>query len=124
MIETDLDSELRIAVHRASGEVTTQEILDAMNQWFGDPRFDAAIPVLWDFTDGMPMIVLSEIVALDYAFTNYVNEHRDRGRTAWVVTTGFGRALIDALYSERSFAAEWRTFMRREEALEWLLDQP
>ena len=119
MIETEVDTNLRLAVHRGSGDLLMEDVLIAGQRLFSNPDFKSDFEVVWDLRESRIAITLDEIIKLDPAIVLRANEARPSGKTAWVAPSAFGESIIKLLYGEHDWAAEWQTFSNMDAAIGW-----
>ena len=119
MISTRVEPERRLAVQTVNAELTMAGMLNAMRALYADPEFESDFAVVWDLRENELAIALREILYLDPRIVELANENRPHGKVAWVPATGFGAAVINALYREHPWAQEWKTFTSLEDAIEW-----
>ncbi len=120
-IRTTVDPAADLTVVRARGEVTADEILDAVEQFYTGERTSR---VLWDFTEASLRAIGPEDVERIAAFT--VNHARAEGggwMTALVLpeSLGFGLGRMFEMLREASLPdVKTRTFRGLAEARAWL----
>ena len=115
-----VDPDTGIAHCLATGELTRDEILAAVDQVYRDPNYRAPWRTIWDIAGATPVLNLEELRAV----VAYVKAHRPegKGKTAIVATEdlAFGLSrMYEVLAGEQP--VETRAFRDSEEALQWIL---
>lgn len=119
MVETEIDTDGGIAVHRCVGELVIEDVLIAAQRLFSNPDFKPEFSVVWDLRSCSVEITLEEIISLDPALVTVANKARPAGKTAWVASTAFGESIIRLLYDQHDWAADWQTFSTLDAAMGW-----
>ena len=121
MIETEVDPDRRIAIHRGHGTLLLAELPAVTRRLAADPTFDPDYAIVWDLRECDIGITFEEIVHLDPLIVELANQFRPGGKTAWVASTALGEAIIKLLYREHNWSAEWRTFSTLNAAVAWCM---
>jgi len=119
MITTEVDPKKRLAIHRYEGTFNMADVRNAMQKLFANREFVADFSILWDLRNSDIEITLADILRLDPEIVKLANAARPSGKTAWVASTALGESILQLLYSQHNWAAEWRTFSKLEAALSW-----
>lgn len=111
----------RILVHSGHSILTLADITRAMQRWYEDAAFDAALPVLWDLREATIDPSTDNLAAWATENLSLIGARRYGQKTAWV----FGDAGLAAWAVDLLGAHEWRHRVRiyyndREAAEAWL----
>lgn len=119
-IATTIDRDRDLTVRTVKGEVTAQELMDALAEYYaGEPTRN----ILWDFTEAMlERLTVSEVRGLAQA-TRLHATRRAGGKTALVFSSasafGLGR-VFDQSQSASDTPVDHMSFRDRAAALAWL----
>lgn len=119
MFQTVVDQVL--VTQRAVGPITLDSIAAAIRTWFDDPRFDPAVPVLWDIRG--QIIRISRPDPQEVAQLRQTPEALRAGfRSAILVNDPQGDLAARRLIDSSPWKIEWAVFHTHTEALMWLTE--
>lgn len=123
-VESTIDRGKSLTVQTVRGEVTAQEILDAIAAFYaGEPTRN----ILWDFSEAGPGSLTSDEIRSIAKATARGARQRVGGRTAFVFSSTFAYAMgrmFDQWVSASGAPVEYVSFRDRESALAWLEGAP
>lgn len=121
MIQTRLDADRSLAIHQSEADSTISlvDVQETMRVLAQNRRFEPHYAIIWDLSKSNLGITLQEIIYLDQGIVQRANHARPAGKTAWVTATAFGESIIQLLYSQHEWSAEWRTFSTLNAAIAW-----
>jgi len=119
-IETTIDRDANLTVRTVTGEVTAQEIVDALAAYLAG---EVTRYILWDCREALwDRLTGSDVRNIAQATLKH-SGRRPGGRTALLVSSAaaFGMArMIDQSLSASDSPVEFQTFYDRAAALAWL----
>ncbi|MBT3700208.1 MAG: hypothetical protein HOE62_10730 [Alphaproteobacteria bacterium] len=122
-VDYHIDKELLFVDIRASGVLTTAELLQIYEEWLKDADYASAIPVLTDLTDVHTLDVSLEGIIEVFAVAERRSLGRKNAKSAIVVDDRgqvmFAR-MSAALADQSSNLQTINVFATRDDALVWL----
>ena len=120
MLHTEIDTARKLVVHTAApGVLRLTDVLSTAVSSFRHPDFHPEFSVVWDLRGCQVGITLQEIIDLHPTIVARANAVRPSGKTAWVAPNAFSESIIQLLYKQHNWSAEWRTFSTVESAIVW-----
>ena len=123
MIETTVDEKQNLTIHKCSGDLTEQEILDTVHSFYGG---DPTLLTLWDFSNASVDNISSETVRNIFTLIQRIGPRRQGGKTAVVVPEdlAYGMARMFQIMSDTNdFPFKIKVFRYYGEASQWLLEK-
>ena len=122
MIETTTDGASPFIHHLACGQVTIEEIIQAVVA----SRHVTGLAELWDFGRAGPLFALSKIYDLsrshDRVWLDQVLSDVPNRASAWLATSGLNRTVLEQFLDESGMWSDWRVFTDMNTAFHWLTD--
>lgn len=107
--------------HVAIGPITANSAAATWHRWLDDPRFDPALPVLWDCRGQFIHASLAELRRLGELTIATRSERRSLGsRTAILVAHALTRAVVQEIPDAAEYAARIEVFTDEDAAYRWL----
>lgn len=117
-IQTSIDYPLDLTVHIVSGDLTTREILDKLENY---SQGDTTKRILWDLSNATWASITGD--DLKETVKKAKKYSRKGGKTAWVfsedVDFGIGR-MLQILGEIEEYDYVFGTFRNMEDAMKWL----
>jgi hypothetical protein len=123
MIETIVDEKKDLTIHKCSGDLTKQEILDTIHSFYGG---DPTLYTLWDLSNASVNSFSSDAVRNIFTLIQRIGSRRQGGKTAVVVPEdlGYGMARMFQIMSDTNdFPFKIKVFRYYGEASQWLLEK-
>ena len=121
MIETIVDEKQNLTIHKCSGNLTEQEILDTIHSFYdGDPT----LYTLWDFTNASMSGISPRAITKMFALIQKLGPGRRGGKTAVVAPEDleYGMARMFQIMSDvNDFPFKIKVFRYFGDASQWLL---
>jgi hypothetical protein len=121
---TSIDEEAGLATHTITGELSLEEVMQAMVTLFTSPKFRPDMAILVDISCGSAKTLSQEDIDEFVNLTRAMGEKRGSGRSAILAAKdldyGIGR-IIQALLDDTPRAL--RVFRDRDVAIHWLLEK-
>ncbi len=121
MIETTVDEKQNPTIHKCSGDLTEQELVDTIESFYdSDPTPNA----LWDFSHASIDSISPAFVRQLHSMVRKLGSARRGGKTAVVAPEdlGYGMARMFQIMSDRDgFPFKIKVFRHSGEAKQWLL---
>jgi hypothetical protein len=123
MFEIVVDKQNDLTIHKCSGSLAEQKIIDTIESFYdGNPTLNA----LWDFSHASMNSISSDAVRTMFALVQRLGSRRQGGKTAVVVPEdlGFGMARMFQIMSDTDdFPFKINVFRTYDEAKQWLLEK-
>jgi hypothetical protein len=123
MIETTVDKSQNLTIHKCSGSLTEQEILDTSKSFYGG---NPTLYTLWDFSNSSFDKISNEFLREMLSIVQRSGSRRQGGRTAVIAPSDleYGMARMFQIMSDTDdFPFETRVFRSNDEAKQWLLEK-
>ena len=120
IISTSIDTDLQLTVQTVTGEVTADEIIHAVKNYYEGVSIKF---ILWDFSRASLNTIASHQVGKLTEITIQYAERRKGGKTALVFSdnTSFGLGrMFDIMQDIHKSDVSHATFRSREAAIQWL----
>jgi len=121
MIETTVDTKHNLTIHRASGKITSQELLSSINSFYdGSPT----LHTLWDFSKAALSSISNESIRQIFSLVQNRGTNRQNGKTALVAKKDleYGMArMFQIMSTDNGFPFTIKVFRSYDEAMQWLL---
>ena len=118
-ITTETDNDRQLTIHTGIGNVTFEEFMELMKQFYADPQ---TMNVLWDVRKAIIDISFKETEVLVNYITPYSNK-RASGKSAVVISReleyGMSR-VVKNLLEINKIPFRFKIFRSYEEAMHWL----
>jgi hypothetical protein len=121
MIEKNVDTQHNLTIHRASGKITSQELLSSINSFYdGSPT----LYTLWDFSKAALSSISNESIRQMFSLVQNRGTNRQNGKTAIVATKdleyGMSR-MFQIMSTDNEFPFTIKVFRSYDEAIQWIL---
>jgi hypothetical protein len=120
---TRIDVEAGLATHTITGELSLEDVMQAMVKLFTNPDFRPDMAILVDISQGSAETLSQEDIDEFVNLTRAMGEKRGTGRSAILAAQdldyGIGR-IIQALLDDTT--RDLRVFRDRDVCLQWLLE--
>jgi hypothetical protein len=123
MIETTVDKPNDLTIHKCSGVLTEQKLLDKIQTFYDS---NPTLYTLWDFSHAATNSISQEAVRKMLALVQRVGPRRRGGKTAVVAPKDleYGMARMFQLMSDDTdFPFEIKVFRYFGEASQWLFEK-
>jgi len=119
-IETSIDYEIALTIHTVKGQVTAEEIVRKIEEYYSG---ETTMLAIWDFSEASVVKLSAEEVRSILPVARKFAETRKGGKSALVFSTdseyGLGR-MFEAFTELDAFPVEIRSFRSMKDAMEWL----
>ncbi|MEN6475685.1 MAG: hypothetical protein ABFD81_16845 [Syntrophaceae bacterium] len=119
-ISYQIHKDKRLVIATASGEMVLHEILQSMDQLFGDPDYSAEYDLLWDDRERTSILSPDDIQKIARRFKYYQGEKSPKRAFVISRTDKYGLTRIINIMTSVSTKAQIGIFQDRKEALAWL----
>ena len=123
MIEKTVDNEHNLTIHKCSGNLTTKEMIDAINSFYNS---SPTKHTLWDFSNASMNNIPAEDVRKMFALVKNRGFARQGGTTAVVTPTdlGYGLSRMFQIMSDTNdFPFKMKVFRTLDEAKHWIFSE-
>jgi len=111
-----------VRVHRLSGTIEADNVLDLQRVWFNEQNFDGSAPVLWDLRQARFGASISHIEDVAEQVHHVAMKNRPDGRTAMLVGSKLYEATLKTAFHRGIENGRTRIFLNEDEAYDWLLE--
>lgn len=110
-----------VRIHRLSGTIEADGVLDLQRAWFKEDGFDGSSPVLWDLREARFGASIGHIGDVADQVHHVAMRNRPEGRTAMLVNSKLHEATLKTAFHRGIEAGRTRIFRNEEDAYQWLL---
>ena len=123
MIETTIDEKQNLTIHKCSGDLNEQELLDTIESFYGD---NPTLYSIWDFSNSSFDKISNEFLRQMFSIVQKVGSNRQGGRTAVIAPSDleYGMArMFQIMSNTNDFPFKIKVFRYFGEASQWLLEK-
>jgi len=120
MIETTVDKSQNLTIHKCSGSLTEQELVDTIESFYGG---NPTLYTLWDFSNSSFDKISNEFLRQMFSIVQRGGSSRKGGKTAVIAPSDleYGMARMFQIMSDTNgFPFEVKVFRYYGEASQWL----
>ncbi len=120
MVKIKFDAADNMICFVCEGELSLDDIVQAIRQWVKHEHYAADINLLCDVEQARWQQAIAEFLQVSEAVVERINQHW-QGRKIAIVTNSYTEiALIESHLGAMGWNAQWRGFVSTEAARQWL----
>jgi len=123
MIKTTVDTEHDLTIHKCSGSLIEQELMDTIESFYGG---NPTLYTLWDFSNASFDKISNEFLRQMFSIVQRGGSSRQGGKTAVIAPSDleYGMARMFQIMSDNdAFPFKIKVFRSYDEASQWLLSK-